>query len=204
MSYTTFMHADIVAYFEQSDAIIADIIKRKPELAKPPTSTKKYLESLCRSIIGQQLSVRAAETIWKRTTAVIEDFVDTSDILAADTKILRSCGLSHQKISYIRNIAEAIEAGSIHFETIDSMSDEQVTVMLSGVKGIGIWTAEMFLLFSLARPDVFSGRDLGLRRALGRLYGLTNYTAADADQFATRWTPYRSYAARALWASHDM
>lgn len=200
------MNSDkVLQHFESVDQILAETAKQHLSLLNPIVALKTdgYLSDLCQSIVSQQLSVKAASTIWSRTHAVVANWNDPTLILEADTEDLRSCGLSYQKASYVKNIAQSVAEGSLHVHDFDAMSDEDISRELIKVKGIGQWTTEMFLIFTLGRPDVFSSGDLGLRNAIKKLYGLVEVTPSIASDMAMKWSPYRSTACRLLWKTLD-
>jgi DNA-3-methyladenine glycosylase II len=122
--------------------------------------------------------------------------------LALTHEKIRAVGLSNAKASYVRNLAEAVVCGDLPITLFDSMSDKEVFDRLTKVKGIGPWTAEMFLMSSLGREDVFSFGDLGLKKALKKIYGFKNEpTKKEVEELICRWSPYKTYAALVLWAS---
>jgi len=162
-----------------------------------------YLSDLCESIVSQQLSVKAASTIWSRTHAVVANWNNPEAILGAEAEELRGCGLSYQKVSYVKNIAQAVSDETLHIHDFDSMTDEEISRELIKVKGIGQWTAEMFLIFTLGRQDVFSSGDLGLKNAIKKLYKIDEVTPTIAGEMANKWSPYQSLACRILWKSLD-
>ena len=153
--------------------------------------------SLVRSIAGQQLSVKAAAAIWNRLVARYGGHTPTPrQILDDDPEELRAAaGFSRAKVAYLRSLAEHVEAGDLHLDDLTSQSDEEVVARLTEVKGIGVWTAQMFLMFTLHRPDVFPPADLGVRNAIARLYE----TPPDPEI----WSPYRTRACLYLWRSLD-
>jgi len=159
-----------------------------------------YFSSLTRSIIGQQLSIKAARTIWKRTICVCGE-VTPSAILSVDEDNLKGAGLSRAKITYIKDLANETEKGYLNFTELTSLSDEQVISSLTQIKGIGQWTAEMFLIFSLGRLDVFSKDDVGLQRGIKRLYGYKEEKLSKTclKKHEEQWKPYRSVASLYLW-----
>ncbi len=163
-----------------------------------------YFESLVDAIISQQLSGKAAETIFKRFKALFpgNKFPSPAQVLAKSDAELRSVGVSGPKASYIKNIAAGFADGSLDFDHIDKKTDEEITAMLVKIKGIGRWTAEMFLIFSLGRMDVFSFGDLGLRNAVKKLYRLRkDPSPKQLHKLSSRWQPYRTCASLYLWAS---
>jgi DNA-3-methyladenine glycosylase II len=162
--------------------------------------------ALLRSIVGQQLSVKAARSIYGR---VLERFGGRTptpqEILDDDPEALRaSCGFSRAKVSYLRSLAEHVLSGELELDRLDSLADDEVIAELTAVKGIGVWSAHMFLMFTLLRPDVLPVGDLGIRRAVERLYGLPDLPdAAELERIAEPWKPHRTLACRYLWRSLD-
>jgi DNA-3-methyladenine glycosylase II len=166
-----------------------------------------HYQELVESIVSQQLSVKAAATITARFVALFgESFPTPVDILGADIETLRSAGLSGQKASYIRDLAQHILEGTLSFEGIEGKSNEDIIAMLTAVKGIGEWTAHMFLIFSMGRLDVLAHGDLGVRNAAKQLYGLE---AMPDKEILTEialnngWQGYESIACWYLWKSLD-
>jgi DNA-3-methyladenine glycosylase II len=160
--------------------------------------------ALVRSIAGQQLSVLAARAIYGRLTARFGGRPPTpQEILADDPEQLRAAaGFSRAKVSYLRSLAEHVISGELELERLDELSDEQVIAELTAVKGLGTWTAHMFLMFHLERPDVLAVGDLGIRRAIERAYGLDGLpVAAEVERIAEPWRPHRTLACRYLWRS---
>ena len=161
---------------------------------------KDYFLALCRSIVGQQLSNKVADVIWNRVLILLENEVEPEKILATEDEELRSKGVSYSKIKYIKNLSLAVVNKEIHFEKFDDMSDEEIIKELTKVKGIGTWTAEMFLIFSLGREDVFSLGDAGLKSVIKNLYEFENEpTKLELTEISSRWSPYRTYASLYLW-----
>jgi DNA-3-methyladenine glycosylase II len=157
-----------------------------------------------RSIVGQQLSTRSAQAIYGRLLERFDGHPPTTQqILDDDPEELRvAVGLSHAKVRYLRSLAEHIVSGELDFEGLDELSDEEVIARLVAVKGIGEWSAHMFLMFQLARPDVLAVGDLGIRRAAERAYGLPGLpTPAALTKIAEPWRPYRTAACLVLWSS---
>lgn len=162
-------------------------------------------QNLLESIVSQQLSVKAADTIFKRFLALFpgENFPKPEEVLKISDDTLRSCGLSRQKASYLKSLSELILSGQLILEDLESLPDEEVILLLTKVKGIGRWTAEMFLIFTLGRPDIFSLGDLGLRTAVSRLYGVDRDNLKAIEDISLQWQPVRSLASRYLWKSLD-
>jgi len=158
--------------------------------------------ALLRAIAGQQLSVRAAEAIYRRLLERFGGRAPTpEEILADDPDALRTAaGLSHAKTSALRSLAEHVLAGELQLARLEELPDEQVTRELVAVKGIGEWTAQMFLIFTLARPDVLPVGDLGIKHAFRRAYGLDEIPSKDAMiELAEPWRPYRTAASWYMW-----
>ena len=161
--------------------------------------------ALVRAIVGQQLSTKAARTIYGRLTDRFGGHTPTpAEILADDPEQLRSVGLSRAKASYLRSLAEHIVTGELELERFDAMPDAEVEAELVAVKGLGQWTAHMYLMFHLGRPDVLPVGDLGIRRAVERAYGLPGLPdPAQLTEIADPWRPHRTLACRYLWRSLD-
>jgi DNA-3-methyladenine glycosylase II len=160
--------------------------------------------ALVRSIVGQQLSVTAARAIYERLAARFGGRAPTpQEVLADDPEELRAAaGLSRAKVAYLRSLAEHVLDGSLELDHFTDLDDETVIAELVRVKGLGVWTAHMFLIFTLRRPDVLAVGDLGVRRGAERAYGLPDLPKpAELVALAEPWRPYRSYACRYLWAS---
>ncbi len=161
--------------------------------------------SLVRSLIGQQLSVKAARAIYGRLAELCGGVPTSTEILAADSAELRQVGLSGAKVSYLRDLAEHLGDGRLDLDRLGDRSDEDIVAALTAVKGFGEWTAQMFLIFHLERPDVLPLGDLGIRRAVERLYGLPDRPGpAELAKLAEPWRPYRTLACLYLWQSLDI
>jgi DNA-3-methyladenine glycosylase II len=157
-----------------------------------------------RSIAGQQLSVLAARAIWRKLLERFDGRTPTpQEILADDPDALRvAAGFSHAKVRYLRSLAEHVIAGDLELDRLAELPDEEVIRELTAVKGIGVWTAHMFLMFTLHRPDVLPTGDLGIRNAIQRAYGLdAPPTPAEMEAIAAPWRPHRTRACRYLWRS---
>ncbi len=163
--------------------------------------SKFLYEELVESIIGQQLSGKAADTIFKRFLALFNNskFPSAKQILETDVEKLRSAGISYSKASYIKNIAKAFRNRDLDIKILRKLSDDDVKKELIKIKGVGNWTAEMTLIFTLKREDVFSLGDAGLRRAIKNLYKIEK--EADILKLSEKWKPKRSFACWYLWKS---
>lgn len=159
--------------------------------------------TLVRSIIGQQISVRAAETIWLRLRETVPA-ASPASILACPQQTLRQCGLSTRKVEYLIDLAKHFDSGEIHTHRWPSMSDAEIISELTAVRGIGVWTAEMFLIFNQLRPDVFPLDDIGLQKAVAQHYlSGTRPQRSELARIGERWQPWRSVATWYLWRSLD-
>ena len=155
--------------------------------------------SLLNAIVSQQLSVASAAAIWKRLQ--LADLVDAQSIVTADDGMLRSAGLSRQKIRYARALADS----GIDFVGLRECDDEQVVAQLTGVSGIGVWTAQIYALFSLSRADIFAAGDLALQQSARSLFALSERPSDTALRaMAEAWSPWRSVAARLLWSYYHV
>jgi DNA-3-methyladenine glycosylase II len=161
--------------------------------------------ALLRSIVGQQLSTKAARAIFERLTALFDDRTPTPrELLDTDPEKLREVGLSRAKVAYLRDLAERVEDGELDLGRIAELPDEEVAAELTQVKGLGPWSVQMFLIFHLGRPDVLPAGDLGIRRAVRDQYGLDELPdAAELERIAEPWRPNRSLASLYLWRSLD-
>ncbi len=191
-------------HLRASDPVFAAVIEQIT-LKRRPRETNHF-RSLVRAIISQQISGKAAASILKRFAELApgKEFPRPEDVARMPAKELRAVGLSGQKVGYLKDLSRNIVEGRLDFRTFVDVSDEEVIVELTKVKGIGRWTAEMFLMFSLGRPDVFSCGDLGLQNAVKKLYRLKSHpTQKQLEKISSAWKPYRTLASRYLWASAD-
>jgi DNA-3-methyladenine glycosylase II len=158
--------------------------------------------ALLKAIVSQQLSTKAARTIYARLMALFDGVPTPSGLARLDDDRLRAAGLSSQKLRYMRDLGTRVADGSLPLHTLDAMSDDDVIVALTQVKGIGRWTAEMFLMFRLHRPDVLPVGDLGIVKAVQKAYGLRKTPTPDRlHEIGEAWRPYRSVACWYLWRS---
>lgn len=165
-----------------------------------------YFSKLCNEIVGQQLSGKVVDTIFERFRNLFKDrVINAEELYTMSEDTLRSAGMAYSKARALRDLAKKILDGEVELEKFDELEDERVREELIRVKGIGPWTAEMFLIFTLRREDVFSPLDLGLRKGIQRLDKLEKLpTPKEAEERARVWSPFRSYASRLLWASLDL
>lgn len=193
----------VITHFKAVDPILYQAISGNDWYEK--NSRYTHFAGLCRIIVGQQLSVKAAHSIFTRFAALFPNKKPRPELaLELSLSDLRDVGLSAAKCASVRDLAQKITDGSLRLRQLASMEDHEVIAALTEVRGIGPWSAEMFLISYLGRDDVFSGRDLGLRMAIKKLYDLSELPShVEADEIARRWAPYRSYACRILWRSLD-
>lgn len=161
-------------------------------------TTPDPFEALVSSIVSQQISNKAAETVWNRLRAQLEN-VTPESITGASLSDIQSCGMSNRKATYIKGIADSAITGEINFNALHLLSDQEIIQKLSSLHGVGIWTAEMLLIFSLKRMDVVSYRDLAIRRGMINLYGLKDLSKEKFNRYKKRYSPYGSVASLYLW-----
>lgn len=184
-----------------ADPVMAGLISRYRGLTL--ASRGDAFQTLARSIIGQQISVKAAQSVWERFATTVGD-MQPRCVLKLSVEQLRGCGLSGQKVSYLRDLSERFSAGAIDISRWHDMDDEVLIDELTEVKGIGRWTAEMFLIFYLTRPDVFPLADLGLQKAMQLHYNRgRKLSERRIAALAKLWSPWRSVATWYLWRSLD-
>jgi DNA-3-methyladenine glycosylase II len=189
-----------IDYLTKSDVILAAIIARVGPCKM--TYRDPSFEMLARAIVFQQLSTKAATTIYGRLEVAAGGQLTPEAIQNLGVGEMRRAGLSRQKLGYIRDLAEHALSGKVDFAKLPDMSDEEVIAALTDIKGVGVWTAHMFLIFSLRRPDVLPVGDLGVRMAIQRAYKKRKLpTPKQIEQIAKGWHPYCSYAAWYLWRS---
>lgn len=191
-------------FLREADATLARVIEKVGILEEKKSDN--YFISLIESIVSQQLSVKVANVIYGRFENLFPEKVVTPEkVLEIDTEVMRKVGMSYGKIKYVKSLAEHVIQSPTMFEQFDAMSDEDIIAELIPIKGIGQWTAEMFLIFTMGRPDVFSYGDLGLKNAIRNLYGLSDRpTLEEANEITDAWRPYRSYGSRYLWKSLEI
>jgi 3-methyladenine DNA glycosylase/8-oxoguanine DNA glycosylase len=197
------MTASALKHLRTVDPALAAVITRVGPYRLVPEVRRSHFAALARSIIYQQLSTKAATTIHDRVVVALgPGGMRAANVLAATDPVLRGAGLSSQKISYLRDLAARVADGRLPTATLARLDDEAVTQALVEVKGIGEWTAQMYLMFRLGRPDVLPAGDLGIQIAVQQLYGLrARATPADVARIGARWAPYRSVATWYLWRS---
>jgi DNA-3-methyladenine glycosylase II len=192
-------------YFKTADPIMAALLKQSLTAAKPiaipqPKPTSEYFSSIVSSIISQQISTRAADAVRGRVVTFLGELTPQA-VLAADFAELKAQGLSNQKTKYLKHNAEVWP--TVPVKQFKAMSDEEIITELTKLYGIGRWTAEMFLMFSMARPDVFSYGDLGLMNSLYRNYKYKPHYVRKIQTTVKSWSPHRTTASLALWHTID-
>jgi DNA-3-methyladenine glycosylase II len=201
---------DAIAHLVAVDPVLAGLVERfgPPSQTRDPSrpAPGDHYGALLRAIVGQQLSTRAARAIYGRVLEFFDGRTPSpAQVLAADPDALRAAaGLSRAKVTFLRSLAEHVISGELELDRLHELPDEEIIAELCAVKGIGEWSAHMFLIFQLERPDVMAPGDLGIRRAVERAYGLPALPApAEVLARAEPWRPYRSAACRLLWRSLD-
>ena len=168
------------------------------------TTRKDPFFSLCRTIVGQQISTKAADSIWSKFEIECKKKILPNNILKLNSRSLRSAGLSHQKITYLKNIAKSFKNKSFNVKDLKKMNDEHAIDYITQLKGLGVWSAQMFLMFNLNRPDIFPTKDIGLIRAISKNYK-TSYPPAEKFLIKTSklHSGYRSVFTWYMWRSID-
>jgi DNA-3-methyladenine glycosylase II len=199
------------------DPRLGALIKRVGPCRLPDSRRRDPFVNLVRVVLAQQLSAKAAETIFNRVVALDSAGLKTggsigatggsmspATLLALDPAALRAAGVSRPKIAYLRDLAERVHDGRLPLESLEAMSDLEVIAAITAIKGFGQWSAEMFLIFRLNRPDVLPLTDLGIVKGMQKLFGLKRRPAPRTMlRLAEQWRPYRSVASWYLWRLHD-
>jgi DNA-3-methyladenine glycosylase II len=197
------VHRRSIVHLKRADEVLARVIERVGPCRFRPRSTGTHFDALFRSIVYQQLSGKAAGTILDRVVALYGGrYPRPAQLLATPDAALRGAGLSRQKLGYLRDLAAKVDGGEVPLARVGRLPDEEVITHLTRVKGIGRWTAQMFLIFRLGRPDVLPELDLGIQTAIQRAYQLTVRPApADVLRIGESWRPYATVASWYLWRS---
>jgi len=182
------------------DPVMGGIMRRFPKVHITPRGDPFH--TLSRAIVGQQISVKAAQSVWNKVVVCVSE-VTPEGILSRKRKELRACGLSDRKVEYIADLAQHFADGKVHVQRWPGMGDEEIIAELTEVRGIGRWTAEMFLMFNLMRPDVFPLDDLGLRKGIRLCYFKRSVSLNRMRKLGETWRPWRSVATWYLWRSLD-
>ncbi len=201
------MDNKIVQHFKRRDPILFNYFKVVGPISELKGDfPKNYFFRICKEIVYQQLSDKAGHAIFSRFEKVFpKDIICPEAVLATSHETLRNSGISHAKARYIRNLAEAVACGDLDFKNFKKLDNEQIIEKLTKVKGIGHWTAEMFLMFTMAREDVFSHGDLGLRKAIKKIYKFKKEpTKEQIEKIVQKWSPYKTYGCITLWRAMDL
>jgi DNA-3-methyladenine glycosylase II len=195
-------HTPALAHLRAVDTVMAAIIATVGPCELAPRGGGFH--ELADAIVAQQISIQAAAAIWKRLEAALGS-VTPQQVVAADEPTLRAAGLSGQKARYLRDLAERVADGRLDLDDLHALDDDAAIAQLVAVKGIGRWTAEIYLLFGMGRPDILPADDLGLRYAVQQFYGFSAPPrAAEVRIVGERWSPHRSVAAWYLWRARRM
>lgn len=186
-----------IEYLKSKDKILGEVIGKIGHIERV-TDTDLF-SSVVHHIIGQQISTKAQETIWQRLKDELGE-VNAENIYKTDISRLQSLGMSFRKAEYIKDFADKVHSGSFNLQDISEMSDEEAIKALVSLKGIGVWTAEMILLFCLQRPDIFSFDDLAIQRGLRMVYHHRKIDRKLFEKYRRRFSPYCSVASLYLWA----
>ena len=192
----------------RADKVLRKVMEEQgpihPDIDRRGSRSDPY-EALARAIVGQQLSTKAAASIWSKLIDLFDGRTPTpEELLRKRATTLRKAGLSNAKVAFLRDLAAQIKDGRLDLAHLAELSDEDIVAELVAVKGIGLWTAEMFLIFHLGRPDVVSAGDLGIRRAVQIAYGLDELPGPEEmERISDAWRPHRTLACLYLWRSLD-
>jgi DNA-3-methyladenine glycosylase II len=192
----------------REDPVMARLIDEHHEVVRRDLARERPGDaygSLLRSIVGQQLSTKAARTIYGRLAEIFGGRAPTPrELLSTDPERIRAAGLSNAKVAYLRDLALHVEQGTLELERLPDLSDAEVTEQLTAIRGLGQWTADMFLMFHLGRPDILPVGDQGIRNAVRVQYRMRKLPDAKRlEKVARPWRPYRTLASLYLWSSLD-
>ncbi|MBM5787842.1 MAG: DNA-3-methyladenine glycosylase 2 family protein [Pelagibacterales bacterium] len=187
-------------FLSKKDKVLKKIIGKFDGFLK---TRKDPFFSLCRSIVGQQISVKAADAVWMKFEKKI-GIINPGNVLKVSKQTLRGCGFSRQKIDYLRVLSKAFLDGDLNLKYLNKLSDEEAIKYLIRLKGIGRWTAQMFLIFNLRRKDIFPEKDIGLLKAICKQYK-KKYPLSETQigLFKRKWSPYSTIATWYMWRSID-
>ncbi len=198
-------HRTALAHLKRVDPALARVIRRVGPCRFEARQEGEHFDAVLRAIVYQQLSGKAAATILGRVHALYGDRAPTpAELLATPDDTLRAAGLSRQKLAYARDLAGRVHAGYVPLDTLDTLDDDEIIAALTSVKGVGRWTAQMFLMFRLGRLDVLPDLDLGVQKGIQLAYGLSTLPRPkEVVAIGAKWSPYASIAAWYLWRSLD-
>jgi DNA-3-methyladenine glycosylase II len=197
------MTAHAVRHLKRADPVIASVIERVGPCRFETRANVTHFESIARAIVFQQLSGKAASTIWGRLAGLHPGGAVSADgLLALDAARIRAAGVSTQKLGYLRDLAARVRSGDVPLDGVEALEDDAVIASLTRVKGVGRWTAQMFLMFRLGRLDVLPEADLGIQKAVKVAYRMRAMPSAERlRKVAAPWQPYRTIACWYLWRS---
>lgn len=202
------MNSNIIYYFKKSDPTFYKVLQQVKKvfdndvLAIKQVEEELFFTNLCRSIINQQISNKVGLIILGRFLALFNGKVaDPKKLLKIKDEKLREIGISRSKIVYLKDLAQNVMSKELKLADLKNLEKEEIIEQLVKVKGIGVWTAEMFMIFSLGREDIFSHGDFALKKAILKIYNLENPTKQEIEEITKNWIPYRSYASKILWRS---
>lgn len=200
------MHRTAVRHLKKRDPVLARIIERVGVCRFETRSEGAHFDYVARAIIYQQLSGSAAGTIHRRFTEIFGGRAPTpAELLATPEERLRAAGVSRQKIGYLLDLARKAHGNEVDFENLHELDDAAIVESLTRVKGVGVWTAQMFLMFRLGRPDILPDLDLGIRKGIQRAYGLRKEPKTErVHKIGSAWAPYRTIACWYLWRSLEL
>jgi DNA-3-methyladenine glycosylase II len=198
-------HQRAVTHLRKADPKLAAVIDAVGPCTFAPAEHLAHFTAITRSIVFQQLSGKAASTIYNRFAALFdEDTPVAHQLIALSDEQLRAVGLSRQKIGYLRDLATRVHTGEVPIDKLHELSDDDIIAALTSVKGIGRWTAQMFLMFRLGRPDVLPDLDLGIQKGIQRAYRMRKLpTPKRVLEVGAKWAPHRTIASWYLWRSLD-
>ncbi|MGI8497060.1 MAG: DNA-3-methyladenine glycosylase family protein [Gemmatimonadaceae bacterium] len=199
------MHRKAINHLRRVDPVLARVIDRVGRCTAEPHAIGTHFDAVLRSIVYQQLSGAAAATIFGRVQQLFGGRTPLpEELLGASDEQLRGAGLSRQKIGYMRDLAARVQRSEVPIDRLHDLEDEAIISALTSVKGVGVWTAQMFLMFRLGRPDVLPDLDLGIRKAIKKEYRLRKMpTSARVQEIGRKWAPHRTIASWYLWRSLD-
>jgi DNA-3-methyladenine glycosylase II len=193
---------DILVHFEKVDPILFAEAKRVGFHEMIPRKPEEYFASLCREIVGQQLSNKVARIIFGRFKDLVGE-ITPEQVLSVSDQELRDVGMAWSKVRSIKDLAQKVASKELDLQLLNTLNEEQIAEELIKVKGIGPWTTEMFLMFTLCREDIFSPGDLSLVRGISKIYRIDRPTKEQIQEITNKWKPYRTYASFVLWRSQE-
>jgi DNA-3-methyladenine glycosylase II len=198
-------HRRAINHLRKTDPKLAAVIDAVGKCTFAPAEQLAHFTAISRSIVFQQLSGKAASTIYGRFAALFDDDTPVAHkLIDMSDEDLRAAGLSRQKIGYLRDLSTRVLAGEVPIDTLHELSDDEILAALTSVKGIGRWTAQMFLMFRLGRPDVLPDLDLGIQKGIQRAYRMRKLPSPKrVMEVGAKWAPYRTIASWYLWRSLD-